>query len=164
LVGREGGQHHQIVSEELLALLSDDERRGLELQPTNRKGRRKFHELVGPEGPPHVAVASIDAGGWRCTQCSYQTWGYWVQGMTIRSFVARSDLPEPLKSVFTVGTYPRIRLAVTATRWRELVGQRGTRGFVSSLLGVLPDEEVVRHPRLPTYEEQLNQNIGRRQR
>ena len=57
--------------------------------------------------------------------------------------------------VFTVGTFPEVQLAVTALRWKELLGKRGTRGFASSQLGVVPDYEVVRHPELATYEERL---------
>jgi hypothetical protein len=143
--------HHQIVSEEFLALLTPDEKQNLEFQPTIRKGRRKFYELVGPEGPPHVAVAGIKISGWCCKQCDYHTWGYWVDGMAITSFVARSDLPASLAGVFTVGVFPEIELVAPARRWRELLGRKGTRGFTSHLLGVVPDHEVVRRPELPTY-------------
>jgi hypothetical protein len=75
--GTDGGPNHQLVSEEFLALLTPDEKRNLEFQPTIRKRGRKFFELVGPEGPPHVAVAGIKISGWRCTLCDHRTWGYW---------------------------------------------------------------------------------------
>jgi hypothetical protein len=151
----DGGPNHQIVSEAFLALLTPEERGGLEFQPTLRQRGRKFFELVGPEGPPPVAVAGLAASGWRCTACDHRTWGYWVPGMSISSFVARTDLSESLAGVFTVGTFPEIELAVTAPRWQELVGRPGTRGFTSRPLGVAADPEVVRQPELPTYEEQL---------
>ena len=38
---------------------------GLEFPPTTRKRGRKFLELVGPEGPPHVAIAGVKINGWR---------------------------------------------------------------------------------------------------
>jgi hypothetical protein len=86
--------------------------------------------------------------------CDHRTWGYWIEGLSMNSFVARADLQTPL-SVFTVGTFPEIELAATETRWHELRGQSGARGFVSRLLGVVPDHEAVRRPELPTYEERL---------
>lgn len=152
--GRDGGPQHQLVSEEFLSLLKPEERSSLEFQPTVRKGRKKFYELVGPEGPPSVAIVGVKVTGWRCAQCDYRTWGYWVEGMAIHSFVARSDLPRHLGGVFTIGAFPEIELAVTASRWKELLGQKGTRGFVSRQVGVVPDHEVVRRPELPTVEQQ----------
>ena len=149
--GTDGGPNHQLISEEFLALLTPDEKRSLEFQPTIRKRGRKFFELIGPEGPPPVAVAGLKISGWRCTKCDHRTWGYWVEGLAISSFVARSDLSARLSGVFTVGTYPEIQLAVTALRWKELLGKKGTRGFASRQLGVAPDHEVVRRPQLATY-------------
>jgi len=149
-LGNDGGPSHQIVSEEFLALLTPDEKRGLEFQSTVRKGRRSFYELVGPEGPPPVAVAGMKVNGWRCPLCDHRTWGYWNQELSIHSFIAHSDLAANRRGVFAVGTFPRIELAVTACRWRELLGRKGTRGFASTPLGVAPDHEVVRCPELPT--------------
>jgi hypothetical protein len=74
--GTDGGPDHQIVSEQFLALLTPDEKRSLEFQPTIGRGRRKFYELVGPAGPPQVAVAGLKISGWRCTQCDHRTCGY----------------------------------------------------------------------------------------
>jgi hypothetical protein len=78
--------------------------------------------------------------------------------MAISSFVARSDLPAPLRGVFTIGTFPEIELVATVSRWKELLGQKGTRGFASSMVGAVPDHEVVRRPKLPTYEECLRES------
>jgi hypothetical protein len=156
-LGSDGGPTHQIVSEEFLALLTPDERHSLRFQPTTRKRGRRFFELVGPEGPPQVAVADVKISGWRCTHCDHRTWGYWVEGMEIHAFVARSDLLVSSGGVFTVGTFPEITLAVTAPRWKELLGRKGTRGFASRVLGVVPDHEVVRRPELATLEEQLQE-------
>lgn len=158
--GADGGPDHQIVSEEFVALLTETEKRRLMLQPVIRKGRRKFYELIGPDGPPHVAIKGMKINGWCCTKCDHRTWGYWIDGMAISSFIARSDLPARLPGVFTVGTYPEIELVASASRWKDLRGTTGTRGFASSLLGVVPSNEVVRRPELPTYEEQLRENVG----
>jgi hypothetical protein len=62
-IGSCGGSSHQIVSEEFLGLLTTAEKRSLEFQPTIRKRGRRFFELVGPEGPPDVAVAGIKISG-----------------------------------------------------------------------------------------------------
>ena len=154
-VGTDGGPTHQIVSTEFLALLSDEEKSRLDFRATIRKGRRTFHELIGPDGPPLVATSGLKPNGWRCTACEHRTWGYWIEGLAISSFIARCDLAQQLTGVFTVGVAPEIQLAVTAARWQELVGRKGTRGFTSCLLGVSPDHEVMRCPDVPTLEERI---------
>jgi hypothetical protein len=158
-VGSEAGPCHQIVSEEFLALLSSEEKAGLDFRATIRRGRRKFYELVGPDGPPFVAVTSLKPSGWRCSECGHREWAYWIDGMEIHSFVARRDLPGSLNGVFTVGTSPKVQLAVTGRRWRELVGRKGTRGFTSRPLGVAPDEQLANQPDLPTKEEQFLKSL-----
>jgi hypothetical protein len=57
---------------------------------------------------------------------------------------------------------PDIRLAVTGERWKQLVGQKGTRGFVSSLLGVAPEQEVVRSPMRFLAPKAFFSQIGRK--
>ena len=159
-IGMDHSPNHQIVSDEFLMLLTEEEKQALNFQPTIRKGRRKFYELVGPEGPPMVAVAGLKISGWRCTQCDHKAWGYWIEGMAINSFIAKSDLPAILAGVFTVGVWPQIQLAVSASRWKELVGRKGTRGFTYCALGVVADHEVVRQPELPTREEREQEWVG----
>jgi hypothetical protein len=159
-VGHFGRTTLQLFSEEFLGLLTPEERQYLELRPVIRKGRaRKFYELLGPAGPPLVAVARMKISGWRCSRCGHRTWGYWVEGFSIRTFVAASDLPTFLRGVFTIGIPPEIHLTVTSERWKTLVGQKGTRGLVSNLLGVVPEHEVVRDPKLQTYEERLQEGV-----
>ena len=145
---------HYIVSEEFIGLLTEEEKRRLEFQPTIRKGGRKFFELVGPEGPPFVAVAGMKISGWRCAQCDRGEWGYWIEGMEIHSFVAKSDVQDSIHGVFAVGTFPEVELAIAGARWKEMLGRKGTRGFVSRPLGVVPDHEVVPCPELPMREDQ----------
>jgi hypothetical protein len=160
--GNCAGTMAQVVSEEFLALLSVEERNSLELRPVKRKrSRRKFHELIGPAGPPFVAVKGIEISGWQCTECGHRTWGCWLEGMAIHDFVAATDLPSSLPGVFTVGVPPEVCLAVTGRRWKELVGRKGTRGFVSQLLGVVSPRETVRAPELPTYVERLGDSMCR---
>ena len=150
-VGRgEGATTLQVLSDGFLDLLRPNERRRLKLRRVKGDGRAsRFHELTGPNGPPFVAVAGMEIRGWRCGECGHQTWGYWGEKMAIHSFVAKSDLPRSLDGIFTVGIAPEIELAITADRWKELVGRKGTRGFTSQFLGVVPDREIVRCPNLP---------------
>jgi ribosomal protein L37AE/L43A len=139
----DAGPMHWVFNEEFLSLLTPQEKECLKFRPVYGRGRRKFHELVGPEGCPFTGVAGLEPGGWKCPQCGTQVWGYWVEGMSINSFLRASDLPDPLPSVFTVGRFPEIELAVTASRWKELVGLKGTRGICTSRLGIVPDHEAI---------------------
>jgi hypothetical protein len=50
--------------------------------------------------------------------------------------------------VFTIGRPPRVELCVTAARRDSLVGHKGTRGFKSHQLGVVPTDRVIRTPEL----------------
>jgi hypothetical protein len=159
-LGADGGPQHQVVSEQFLELLTPGERSGLKLRPVLSRSRKRFFELVGPEGPPPVAVAGMHVSGWRCASCGYRTWGYWIDGMEIHSFVAQADLPASSSGVFTVGAFPEIEIAVTGARWSTLVGRNGTSGFVARPLGVVPDAEVIRQPDLPSYEEALRVGVG----
>ena len=160
-VGDGPGAFIQVFSEDFLGLLTRTERDHLEFRRVVRSRKaRDFFELIGPAGPPEVAVVGLECAGWRCSRCNYRTWGYWLKDLSIQSFVARSELPQPLPGVFTVGVPPEVELAVTAKRWKELVGRKGTRGFTSSQIGVVADHEVVRVPELKTYEERLQENGG----
>ena len=162
-VGHSGGVMLWIFAEDFLGLLTHHERKRLVLQPTNRKGRGKsFFELVGPSGPPFVALRGFEPSGWYCVKCGYRTWGYEGHDLGINEFVAKVDLPKRLPSVFTVGEAPEVQLVVSASRWRELVGKRESRGIVSNLLGVVPDRDLVRHPDLPTREESAHRQPWKR--
>lgn len=158
-VGSDGATYAQVLSQEFLALLSSQERQGLVTRPVARRAKsREFYELLGPAGPEFVAVAGLPVSGWRCSGCDRLTWGYWLDGFSMRSFVAASDLPRPLPGIFTVGRPPEVHLCATGARWRELVGKRGARGFVSRPLGVVRDREVVRRPELPSHEERVTED------
>ena len=42
------------------------------------KGAKKFYELLGPAGPPHVAVAGLALKGRRCPRCDFRRFGHWI--------------------------------------------------------------------------------------
>ncbi len=149
------GASPRAFSETFLELLTAEERRGLRFQLIVRpkKSRKFFFELVGPEGPLPVAVEGMELAGWQCKQCGRRVFGpEYDRNNLIHDFVAMSDLPKPLPSVFTIGPHYRLQLCMTAERWATLVGKPGTRGIVSQLVGVVPDDEVVREPELPLME------------
>lgn len=153
-IGRDAGPTIEIVSAAFLALLTPAERDALELRPVlrTRRGKKEFFELLGPAGPPMVAVAGLSLnGGWRCTAYGRGYWGYWSRSFELNDFLARSDLPAPLPGVFIVSRGPEIHLGMTAARWSELVGRPGTRGFASRRVGVVDDHKVIREPNLPPY-------------
>lgn len=138
-----------IVSQDFLELLTIDERNSLETRPVLRTGGRKaFYEILGPSGPSPIAVKSLPVSGWRCSECNGAYWVYFEKGLFIREFIAKKDLPDPLPGIFTIGVPPDVQLCVTAGRWKELVGRKGTRGMVSSPLGVAKEDDVVRVPEL----------------
>jgi hypothetical protein len=141
----------RIFSERFLELLSSVERERLQFRLVDRskRSRKTFFELIGPCGPPLIALAGRPVKGWRCPTCGARVFGYdYSPDVSISSFIAKSDLPAPLPQIFTIGTQPNVELCVTAQRWATMVDQSGTRGFVSGLLGVVPDDEVVRTPDL----------------
>ncbi len=84
-IGSDGSTRAEIVSEEFLALLSSKERQGLGTRPVARTGRsRRFYELLGPAGPPFVAIAGLPASGWRCSATSCGREAGWCWGMSFR--------------------------------------------------------------------------------
>jgi hypothetical protein len=145
------GASLHVFSENFLMLLSRAERRPLQFQLVDclKKTRKQFFELVGPSGPPLVALTTGKVTGWQCTACGARVFGYdYSPDKSIYTFIARADLAQPCPEVFTIGTQPNVLLCMSAQRWADLVGQRGGRGLISRLVGVVPDDEVVRQPNL----------------
>jgi len=152
------GPSLRVFSENFLALLSKEERQRLQFRLVKRprRSRKQFFELIGPSGPPQVAVAGREVQGWQCVSCGARCFGHaYSPDISIGDCIARADLPRPLPSVFTIGTQPDVSLCVTAQRWASLVGQPGTRGCLSRLVGVIPDEDLIRNPELPPRKDSL---------
>jgi len=142
-----------VYSENFLELFSSHERHHLKFQMVSQPdhSRRTFFELIGPPGPPTVAAAGLSCSGWRCEACGQRLFSYSVKGLGCSSFVAKSDLLSPTPDVFTIGPAWQLELCVTAQRWKQMVGKKGTKGFKSRPLGVLPDNLVIREPELKAY-------------
>ena len=101
--GTDNGPNHQIVSEGFLALLTPDEKHSLKFQPTTRKRGRKFFELVGPEGPPHVAVAGVKINGWRARSAIIARgaigWKGWKSVLSLHDLTCQLPCAAYLRSV-----------------------------------------------------------------
>lgn len=149
------GAMPRIFSGNFLDILSEQEKSLLDIREIQQAGktRKKYFELVGPSGPPTVALAGVEVGGWQCEKCGYKTFSYQAEDSAISDFVSMDDLPSPLSEVFTVGIAPKIMLCMTGERWASIVGQIGTSGITSSPLGVAPASKVVRNPQLVTRQE-----------
>jgi hypothetical protein len=140
-----------VFSENFLASLSKHERELLQFRLVKRqsKSRKQYFELIGPSGPPEVVIAGRELQGWQCVSCEARTFSHvYSPDVGIGTCIAREDLPNPLPSVFTIGTQPNVSLCVTGQRWASIAGTAGTRGLVSRLVGVVPDGEVIRNPEL----------------
>jgi len=139
-----------LFSSRFLELLTNAERKSLYFLPIESSGRlqKRFFELTGPKGPPIVAADGIKATGWKCPECGRSLFSYFSENLSCRSFVARTDLPSPMPEIFTIGPIWDLNLCVTSKRWHKMIGKKGTRGILSTPLGVLPDNLVVRKPDL----------------
>ena len=150
-----GGKSY-VFSEQFLSLLTDSERASLELRKVIRSKRSRiaYYELIGPSGPPFVGLKSIPPhSGWVCDDCGYRCFGNLREGFDLRDFIAAEDLPNPLPSIFTIGTQPGVELVATSERWAELVGQKGTQGMLSESIGVVPPNRLDRNPSLRKLSE-----------
>lgn len=146
------GYTYRFFSGEFINQLSESEHARLEFREVRKRGRRSFFELVGPCGIPTVAVAGLQSSGWFCPDCKRRTFSYFVDDMPIMHFVARSSLPAPLPTLFTVSDGHSLDLCATASRWDELREMSRSRGILSHLLGVADPADLI-VPTLPNYDE-----------
>lgn len=102
-----------------------------------------------------MAVAGLQPSGWFCAACKRRVFCYFVDEMPIRHFVARSSLPGPLPTLFTVSDGNGLELCATGLRWDELREMRRSRGILSHLLGVANPAELI-EPTLPEYGEKTH--------
>jgi hypothetical protein len=75
-------------------------------------------------------------------------------------FVAKTDLPTPLPTCFTVGSEHCVDRCFTQERCQELVTKPGARGLVGRESGVVEESECDRNPKLPSYKDLLS--VGRK--
>jgi hypothetical protein len=145
------------VSDRFLAQLTPAERGRLRWQAvsTPPRTRKRWFEIVGSRvHVPRVALRGAKLRDpWTCTACglspisgssspgkgAYQLDQPWA-------FVAASDMPRRVPSVFSIGTQNGFHLAFTPRRWKMLTASRSVRGLIGTNLGVLPPHAVMRRP------------------
>jgi hypothetical protein len=145
-------------SDAFLDLLTADERERFIWRRVDRPARAKkvFYELVGSTVDlPVVAVTHLPGdGGGRCEVCGWLALPLYNQGSAgPRRFVCSADLPATAPSCFTASEGRSSYLCFTLIRWESLVGKAGTRGLVSSDVGVARPDQCLRSPEVPTLAE-----------
>ena len=153
LIHRHGEIH--IFSERFLDLLKPREKKGLELRPVHRleRSRKQFFELIAKPAIPFVFVKGLPMDGSRCGTCGRREFSLYESDFPIHDFVAKTDLPTPLPTCFTVGSDNDVRLCLTQERWLELARKPGARGLVGREIGVVEESECDRNPKLPRYKD-----------
>jgi hypothetical protein len=121
-----------------------------------RRAKKEFYELATSSvDVPVVGVRSLKGdGGGRCETCGWFALPFYnTASGGPHWFVCASDLPHPVPSCFTASHGRTCYLCFTAERWEKLVGKPGTRGVVSSDVGVVDAERCEREPAVPTLSE-----------
>lgn len=155
-----------LVSQSFLDALSPSERAALGPRPIDQapydsaepdtwqaETHRPWFEVTGPPLVAPVAIRDRFKAGWRCDECGGRYWGgqHFPKVGGFDLFIAAMDLPDPLPSVFVIGGEGTgLQIAMTASRWSEMVGTSPARGIMSSRLGVVRDPSlIVRQPVVP---------------
>ena len=144
-------------SEEFLALLRPAERKRFTWRKIERPGRAKkvYYELLAASVVvPQTGVTGLpQQGGWRCETCGHSVFPQYVGYDWPLYWICATDLPGPLPTCFGVSHENSLALCMTAKRWRDLVGKRGTRGILSHDVGVMPPDRCDRAPKLKSVAE-----------
>ena len=149
-----------LFSENFIAHLRPGERRLLKLRPVEFSSKRRRKKYFEPTAEPSIKFAGIkgsDVKGSECPQCGYRDI-YGVLDLELNgpptylySFICRSDLPEPLPSMFLVGVQHNIHICVRRNRLDQLQSGDGVRGLSSRRLGIVDAQRCVPHPRLALH-------------
>lgn len=152
--------HIRLFSERFLKLLTTEERAHLEFRPITMPpgARREFYELRGRPDVPFVGVRGMDADGLECVECGHRSLRVldprlMDEGLHLTRFVCAEDLPKSLATCFTVGGGNNLELCVGRERWDALRGHPHARGIMSERLGVVPESECERSPRIRNRRE-----------
>jgi len=132
----------QFFSEAFLNLLKPKERAAFDWRPVQFKARTKklFYELRPKQMISFVKVKGMKFDVIRCPSCqTLRGLHCFRAGTPIYHYLSAADLPKPLPSCLAIGLPTRFYLCFTRKRWRELVGQPGTRGMVSNPVGVVDE-------------------------
>lgn len=139
-----------IFSGEFLELLRPEERKQFTWREVvrPRRAKRAFHELLEADVTvePIAITGFPKIGGWRCESCGFRRLPQYVGYDWPSHWVDGSKLPR--QSCFAIGAGHDLELCMTAERWRELVGKRGTRGVLSYEVGIAPPDRQDKAPEL----------------
>jgi hypothetical protein len=145
----------RLFSEEFLGLLSENEKASFRFQEVENRSRiqKTFKELratpllgyVGFKGAKYNQLSC-----WRCANCGYRAIHpkHPLLGFDVSRFIAAADLPTSLPSCFVIGQGVNLDFVMTRERWMQIRGKPGTKGIEPVKIGVIPESELVRNPKL----------------
>ena len=143
------GPRLTLVTDDFLALFTDDERAPFEWRPVQvrRKGKRNFHEMIPRIAPIlDVSIKGRETYHGRCETCG-ATWVVpnWLKGAP-SAFVSARDLPDPMPSLIAIGRWSRSVPAVSEEHWAQLAGRPGMKGVDTSRTAIVEESVVEREP------------------
>jgi hypothetical protein len=144
----------QFFSEDFLQRITKSERAQFEWRKVEilRRTRKVFCEMIPRGYVPDVAVKGLKFDPLRCGKCeSVLCLHFFSNATPIYQYVCGADLPKPLPTLFAKGFSYDFKLCMSASRWMELVGCRGTSGMTSRRIGVVAEELRDRSPKMRKY-------------
>lgn len=139
-------------SDRFISLLTDDELGRLKFRECQlqRKVKRRYFELAGYAIVHNVGVKGFDVRGCECSQCGSRDFNISEPDLdeTVKDFICRSDLPNPVPSCFAIEINGGIELCMTEERFNQIRGNKNTKGIMIQRIGIIDDELCDRHPRL----------------
>ena len=143
----------------LIDQLTDAERQAFTQRPivVPPRSRRKCVEVVPNHLVPVCGVRGVEVTmGVRCEACGFQTFSHGNAIKWLKS-VCRSDLPDPIPTLFFVGTFAGYSLCMARSRWLELKRLPGMSKWTSKPLLVVDEANCLRDPPLPSAAERADQ-------
>lgn len=153
-----GSGFRYVYSEAFLGLFQPHELVNLEFRPIVRdaRARKKYFELIGPSGPPFVAVKQIAASTSQCCECGRKKVSYFENDdQPFPDFTQRSNHPNPIATIFTIGKLPYVKLCMRRDRWQSIVGKKNARGITSRRTGIVEDAFVDPDPKCEHFIPQV---------
>ncbi|HEX5399744.1 MAG TPA: hypothetical protein VFY06_11935 [Verrucomicrobiae bacterium] len=145
----------RLFSADFLKLLTKQECASLSLLETDNRSnvRKTFYELRGKPQAGYVSFRGAKYNKlscWHCPYCGYRNLHpkHPLLGFDVSRFIATADLPNPPRSCFIIGEGVNLDLVMTRERWMQIRGKPGTKGVDPIKIGIIPDSELVRNPKL----------------
>ena len=119
------------------------------LRPVNivDNSSAEYYEIL-PEKRSYVRTIGVrelpNLTGNRCSSCGTKMFCY---NDSVMFYISKADIP--VQPFFWVNTGFNLLLCGRGREWRKVVKKHRTKGVVSSQIGVVPPNEVIRDPDLP---------------